>query len=205
MLDQMETKGLLPKIPVFVDSPLAVNATIVFGSHPECFDADLHEYMLIDDNPFGFNTLTYVRQVEVSKSLNNMDKPAIIISSSGMMNAGRVRHHLFNSIDQEKNTILIVGYCSPDTPGGMLRNGIESIKLFGEWKMVNADIKIMDSFSAHADRGEIVDFLENQKESVKQIFLVHGEEESQKEFVPYLAEAGFKNVEIPALGEEYEI
>jgi len=205
MLDQMESKGMLPKIPVFVDSPLAVNATIVFGSHPECFDAQLHDYMLVDDNPFGFNNLTYVRKVEISKSLNAMNKPAIIISSSGMMNAGRVRHHLFNNIDQEKNTILIVGYCSPDTPGGMLRNGIESIKLFGEWKMVKADVRIMDSFSAHADRGEIVEFIANQKQSLKHIFLVHGEEDSQKDFVKYLAKAGFKNVDVPALGDEYEI
>ncbi|MEL6922639.1 MAG: MBL fold metallo-hydrolase [Bacteroidota bacterium] len=205
MLDQMENKGLLPKIPVYVDSPLAVNATIVFGSHPECFDADLHEYMLIDDNPFGFNTLTYVREVAISKSLNQMDKPAIIISSSGMMNAGRVRHHLFNSIDHQKNTILIVGYCSPDTPGGMLRNGVESIKLFGEWKMVNADIKIMDSFSAHADRGEIIGFLKNQKKSLKNIFLVHGEKDRQDRFVQYLAKAGFKKAMVPALGESVQI
>jgi len=152
MLDQMETKGVLPKIPVYVDSPLAVNATMIFGSHPECYDDDLHEYLLLDPNPFGFNDLQYVRDVQVSKSLNSSKEPCIIISSSGMMNAGRVRHHLFNNIDKKRNTFLIVGYCAPHTPGGMLRNGVKQLKLYGETKPVVADIEIMDSFSAHADR-----------------------------------------------------
>lgn len=200
MLDRMETDGRLPKIPVYVDSPLAVNATVVFGSHPECYDNDLHEYMLIDDNPFGFNNLTYVRNVEVSKSLNTTDKPCIIISSSGMMNAGRVRHHLFNNIDDEQNTLLIVGYCSPDTPGGMLRNGIEKIKLFGEWKMVNIQIEIMDSFSAHADRTELIEFLQNQKKKLKKMFLVHGDYDAQQAFQKLLKEDGFRDVHIPKLG-----
>ena len=206
MLDQMENKGHLPSIPVFVDSPLAVNATVVFGAHPECFDNDLHQYMLIDDNPFGFNRLTYVREVALSKSLNGIDGPAIIISSSGMMNAGRVRHHLFNNIDHPKNTILIVGYCSPNTPGGMLRDGIEKIKLFGEWKFVNAQIEIMDSFSAHADRNEILDFASNQKQSAKKIFLVHGELERQQALRSFLEAHNFKaTIEIPKLAEEFQL
>ena len=205
MLDQLESSGKLPKIPVYVDSPLAVNATTVFGAHPECFDNKLNEYMLTDDNPFGFNTLTYVHSVEVSKSLNNSEDPCIIISSSGMMNAGRVRHHLFNSIDQSKNTILIVGYCSPDTAGGMLRNGIEALKLFGELKIVRAEIEIMDSFSAHGDRHEMLDFIENQKDGLKKLFLVHGELDRQQKFAKLLNENGFPNVEIPKLGQEFEI
>ena len=205
MLDQMETAGKLPKIPVYVDSPLAVNATAIFGSHPECYDNDLNEYLLIDDNPFGFNTLTYVRQVEVSKSLNDTQEPSIIISSSGMMNAGRVRHHLFNNMDNPKNTLLIVGYCSPDTPGGMLRSGIEKLKLFGEWKPVLMDVEIMDSFSAHADRSEIYDFIKNQKKKVKKIFLVHGEIDRQEALVKYLGKKGFKSVEIPKLAETIDL
>lgn len=204
MLDQMETKGLLPRIPVYVDSPLAVNATQVFGAHPECYDEQLSEYLLIDDNPFGFNRLTYVRAVELSKKLNHTKDACIIISSSGMMNAGRVRHHLFNSIDQEKNTLLIVGYCSPDTPGGMLRNGIQEIKLFGEIKPVKAEIEIMDSFSAHADRNEIIDFLKNQHK-LKKLFLVHGELSSQKALKELLNKKGFNDVEIPRLKQEFQI
>ena len=204
MLDQMETAGHLPKIPVYVDSPLAVNATQVFGSHPECYDNNLNEYLLIDDNPFGFNRLTYVREVAVSKSLNESNEPCIIISASGMMTAGRIRHHLFNNIDKEKNTLLIVGYCSPNTLGGILRQGVEKVKMFGEWKIVNMDIEIMDSFSAHADRGEMIEFLGNQKK-LKKLFLVHGETKRQKSFKKLLIENGFKSVSIPKLTEEAKL
>lgn len=205
MLDQMETQGVLPKIPVYVDSPLAVNATMIFGQHPECYDDDLHEYLLIDDNPFGFNRLSYVRAVEASKQLNNTSEACIIISASGMMNAGRVKHHLFNSIENANNTLLIVGYCSPDTAGGILRSGKETIKLFGEWKDVNMNIEIMDSFSAHADRSEILDFIKNQKQTLRKLFLVHGVPDRQKRFRTWLFDRGFKKVEIPKLGATYEL
>jgi metallo-beta-lactamase family protein len=205
MLDQMETAGVLPHIPVYVDSPLAVNATQVFGSHPECYDENLHEYLLLDDNPFGWNNLHYVKDVATSKWLNEFDKPCIIISSSGMMNAGRVKHHLFNNIENENSTFLIVGYCSPDTPGGMLRDGIESIKLFGEIKNVRATVKIMDSFSAHADQQEMYDFIENQKPHMKQLFLVHGEPKTQEIFKTFLNEKGFDNVTIPEKGQTITI
>lgn len=204
MLDKMETAGLLPKLPIYVDSPLAVNATMIFGQHPECFDNELSEYMLIDENPFGFNDLTYIRDVNESKALNESDKPCIIISSSGMMNAGRVKHHLYNNIEDGKDTFLIVGYCSPDTPGGMLRDGVETIKLFGEWKMVKATVKIMDSFSAHADRREIYEYIKNQK-GLKKLFLVHGEIDRQEKFKSYLGERGFDNIDIPALGDIVEL
>jgi metallo-beta-lactamase family protein len=204
MLDKLESAGLLPKLPIYVDSPLAVNATMIFGQHPECFDNELNEYLLIDDNPFGFNDLNYIRDVKDSKALNDTDEPCVIISSSGMMNAGRVKHHLFNNIENEKNTFLIVGYCSPDTPGGMLREGVESIKLFGEWKMVKADVKVMDSFSAHGDRNEMHDFISNQKD-VKKIFLVHGELDRQEKWKSFLNEKGFKDVEIPAEGDEFDL
>ncbi len=203
MLDQMETAGVLPKIPVYVDSPLAVNATTIFGAHPECYDNDLHEYMLLDDNPFGFNDLTYVKDVALSKQLNHSHEPCIIISSSGMMNAGRVRHHLYNSVENKKNTFLIVGYCSPNTPGGMLKNGVESIKLYGERKRVIADIETMDSFSAHADRQEIMQFIDNQKPRLKKLFLVHGEKKTQEKFSTLLNKNGYEDVVIPKLGQEF--
>lgn len=204
MLDKMETAGLLPEIPVYVDSPLAVNATQIFGAHPECFDDELNEYLLIDDNPFGFNRLRYIRSVDDSKSLNDSDEPCIIISSSGMMNAGRVKHHLYNNIENPKATILIVGYCAPYTPGGMLRNGVEELKLFGDIKQVKANIEIMDSFSAHADRGEILEFIDNQK-SAKKLFLVHGDYDTQQAFRTYLHDRGYMDVEIPDAGETYTL
>ncbi|MBK8505554.1 MAG: MBL fold metallo-hydrolase [Saprospiraceae bacterium] len=202
ILDQFENAGMLPRVPVYVDSPLAVNATQVYGSHPECYDNELNEYLLIDDNPFGFNSLTYVRNVELSKALNTSEEPCIIISSSGMMNAGRVRHHLYHNIDNARNTFLIVGYCSPDTPGGMLIAGVEEIKLYGEIKPVRAKIERMDSFSAHGDRNEMIDFVRNQNR-LKKIFLVHGEYEPQVSFRSLLDTYFHVAVEIPTLGQEF--
>lgn len=205
MLDRMETEGQLPHIPVYVDSPLSVNATMIFGSHPECFDQDLAEYMLIDPNPFGFNNLKYIRATEDSKALNTLQGPAIIISSSGMITAGRIKHHVFNNIDQPENAILIVGYCSPSTPCGHLRNGGENLRLFGSWKPVKARIYIMDSFSAHADRMELLDFISNQKATLKSLFLVHGTLDRQESFQELAQRYGFADVQIPELGQEYEL
>ena len=198
MLDQLETEGLLPHIPVYVDSPLAVNATQVFGSHPECYDDKLHEYLLTDDNPFGFNNLHYVRNVELSKQLNTSEEPCVIISASGMMNAGRIRHHVYHNITSSKNTLLIVGYCAPQTPCGIIRQGTKILKMFGDVLPVNADIEVMDSFSAHGDRHEMLDFIKNQLKTIKEIFLVHGDYETQIEFKGFLESKGFDKVNIPA-------
>lgn len=205
MLDKMESEGLLPKIKVYVDSPLSINVTHVYGLHPECFDGDMSNYLLTDHNPFGFNNLTYIKDVEASKALNNSDEPCIIISSSGMMNAGRIRHHLFNNIEDPKNTFLIVGYCSPETLGGILRAGATSIHIFDEEKLVKADVVIMDSFSAHGDQQEMFNFMKNQISSVKKLFLVHGEIETQQIWSAYLYDHGFKDIEIPIAGSEYSI
>lgn len=205
MLDQAHHAHRLPPVKVYVDSPLAVNATTIYGSHPECFDNDLNQYLLKDKNPFGFNDLIYIREVEQSKALNNSKEPCIIISSAGMMNAGRVKHHLYNNIENKRNTFLIVGYCSPDTPGGKLRSGVEGLKIFGEYKKVKADVEIMDSFSAHGDREEMNDYISNQKETLKKLFLVHGEYDTQQKWKAYLQERGFKDILIPAKGEIVEL
>lgn len=205
LLDQASNANRLPPVKVYVDSPLAVNATTVFGSHPECFDNEMNKYLLIDENPFGFNDLVYIREVEQSKALNDSKEPCIIISSSGMMNAGRVKHHLFNNIENSRNTFLIVGYCSPDTPGGMLRNGATYLTIFGERKTVRADVEVMDSFSAHGDRVEMLGFIENQKARAKKIFLVHGEYDTQQSWRSYLMEKGHSGIEIPAKGEVFTL
>ncbi len=202
MLDKLHHAGKLPKVPVFVDSPLAVNATEVFVNHPECFDRELHQYMMEDEDPFGFNGLSYIRSVEGSKHLNDIHKPCIIISASGMMNAGRIRHHLFNNIENYRNTFLIVGYCTPQTPGGQLREGAKHLHVFGKYLQVLADVEVMDSFSAHGDRVEMVDFLKNQRTSLKKLWLVHGTIDRQEKWRDYLKENGFGDVEIPELGEE---
>ncbi len=205
MIDRLETEGLLPKIPIYVDSPLAVNATEIFGTHPECYDDELNEYLLVDSNPFGFKGLHYIRKVEESKKLNVKNKPCVIISASGMMNAGRIRHHLFNNLEDERNTLLIVGYCAPDTAGGILRAGATELKLFGEIKQVKLQIEIMDSFSAHGDQLEMLDFLKNQRDSAHTLFLVHGEYDSQLVFKQKLLDLGFNKVLIPRIAEEFEV
>lgn len=205
ILDQMFNEGLLPEnIPVFVDSPLAINATQVYGTHPECYDDELNEYLLEDDDPFGFNSLTYVRSVEFSKSLNNLKSPCVIISASGMANAGRVRHHIANNIEDSKNTILLVGYATPSTPAGMLRAGVKELKLFGQWLQVKARIERIDALSAHGDRWEMLDFIKNQQH-LKGMFLVHGEYDVQAEWQGFLEEKGFSNVHIPALRDTYTL
>lgn len=205
MLDRLASEGSLPRIPVYVDSPLAVNATTIFGAHPECYDDDLNEYLLEDDDPFGFNGLKYVRKAAVSKTLNDSGEPCIIISSSGMMNAGRVVHHLYHHVVDPKNTFLIVGYCAPHTPGARLRDGAKEVRVFGQERPVNADVEVMDSFSAHADRKEIIDFLSNQKPRLRKLFLVHGTLDRQEAFRELLNSRGFDQVEIPALHQEYRI
>jgi metallo-beta-lactamase family protein len=202
MLDKLHHEGRLPRIKVYVDSPLAVNATEIFGAHPECFDNDLNQYLLTDENPFGFKGLTYIREAEQSKALNRTNEPSIIISSSGMANAGRVKHHIFNSVENPKNTILIVGYCSPNTPGGILKSGEPTIKLFGEELQINCDIEIMDSFSAHGDRSEMYDVIKVHHGSLKNLFLVHGDFETQKDFKQYLHGKGFANITIPKENEK---
>ncbi len=206
LLDQLESGGEMPPIPVFVDSPLAVNATQIFQSHPECFDENILDYMLFDPNPFGFNRLRYIRRVEESKRLNNFNGPCVIISASGMATAGRIRHHIFNHISNPKTTILIVGYCAPYTLGGQLREGASTVKMFGEVVKVKARVKTMYSFSAHGDQQEMIDFMDNQdRQQLKKLFLVHGEPRPQRVFQKQLTKAGFLDIHIPTLGESVEI
>ncbi len=201
ILNQLVNEKLLPLIPVYIDSPLSISATEIFRAHPECFDEDLYEYIINDPDPFAFRQANFITEVNESKKLNSSKEAAIIISASGMMNAGRSKHHLANMIEQSNNTILLVGYCSPETPGGKLAAGATVIKLFGELKNVNASVEKMDSFSAHGDYRELIHFLDNQKNTCKQIYLVHGELESQSAFQAHLKAAGFPTAHIPKYGE----
>jgi len=206
MLDQLEKEGLLPHIPVYVDSPLAIDATEIFLMHPGCFDSDLTAYMSTDPNPFGFKKLKYIRKVEHSKLINKQQGAAIIISASGMMSAGRVKHHLSNNIEDPNNTILVVGYCGAGTLGRQIVDGAEEVRIFGEIKKVKAEVVIMNSFSAHGDNDEMLLFIDNQnRDRLETIFLVHGEEKRQLAFKHNLKEHGFNKVIIPKLDEEYEL
>jgi len=194
------------KVDMFVDSPLAVNATTVFRMHPECFNKNFSDILEKDPDPFGYDNLYYINKVEDSKKLNDHKKPCVIISASGMMEAGRVKHHLANNISDPKNTILIVGYCAPSTLGARIGRGDKEVSIFGTVHPVKAEVKKIESFSGHGDYREMISFLSCQdKNAIKQMFIVHGEYETQKKYVTTLMNEGYKNIEIPAKGQEFEI
>jgi metallo-beta-lactamase family protein len=204
-LNNFYNSGKLPKLKVFVDSPLSVNATNIFRLHRECFNDSILELMETDPDPFGFNDLYFIQQVEDSKKLNDLEEPCIIISASGMMEAGRVKHHLANSISNSKNTILAVGYCSPATLGARILRGDKEVSIFGNRYKVNAEIERIDSYSGHADYNEMIEFLGCQdKAKVGKLFLVHGDYKAQESFRAKLEDRGFKNVIIPELGDQIE-
>lgn len=204
MIDRMETAGKLNGIPVYVDSPLAVNATDIFRLHPECYDDEILDYMMKDPNPFGFNDLHFIRKRKASQKLNDLKGPAIIISASGMMQAGRIKHHLLHNVEDPKNTILVVGYTSKGTLGRDIRNRTPELKIFGTHRKLNAEVVIMDSFSAHADHSEILEFLTMQdKDRLRKIFLVHGEIDRQIILKEDLLTKGFKEVIIPEYGNTF--
>ncbi len=205
-LNNFYNEHLLPKVDIFVDSPLAINATNIFRLHPECFNDRILEVMETDPDPFGFNTLSYLLKAEDSKKLNDITKPCIIISASGMMEAGRVKHHLANSISDARNTVLAVGYCAPETLGARILRGDKQVSIHGNVYQVNADIRRIDSYSGHGDYNEMLRFLECQDASqITRSFIVHGEEESQKSYKSKMMEKGFNDPEIPARWDEYEI
>ena len=206
VLNNLYNEGRLPRIRVYVDSPLSVNATAVFKLHTECMNETVRKVMRYDEDPFGFNSLIMVKNVEESKALNDSDEPCIIISSSGMAEAGRVKHHIANNVSNWRNTILMVGYCSPTSLGARLQEpGLRFISIFGEIHEVNASIKRIDAFSGHGDYSEMIQFLGCQdKELLRKVFLVHGEYDVQKDYQQKLIDSGFSNIEIPAMGEEFE-
>ncbi|MCU0367155.1 MAG: MBL fold metallo-hydrolase [Bacteroidales bacterium] len=205
-LNKLYNEKRLPPVEMYVDSPLSVNATNIFRLHSECFNDDVMKVMLTDPDPFGFNSLFYISSKEDSMRLNDIKKPVIIISSSGMMEAGRVKHHLANSIANPANTVLAVGYCAPSTLGARLLRGEKEVSIHGNKYPVRADIERIESYSGHGDYLEMADYLSCQDPgSLKNIFLVHGEYETQLHYRTYLETRGFGNIEIPGAGMSYKI
>lgn len=201
-LNNLFNKGRLPKIKIYVDSPLSVSATNVMYEFRKSLNEDVQKIMEKDPDPFGFETLTYITEVEDSKAINENKEPCIIISSSGMMDAGRVKHHLMQCLPNENNGVLVVGYCSPNSLGGKLLRGDKEVKIFGELTKVSAEIQLISSYSAHADYEEMLRFLECQKkEKIKKMFLVHGEDEAKIEWKKTLEANGYENIIIPSKGE----
>ncbi|MBP7506271.1 MAG: MBL fold metallo-hydrolase [Prolixibacteraceae bacterium] len=200
-LNQLFNEGKLPKIDIFVDSPLSVNATEIFRMHFGILNEEIIHDLHYDYDPFGFDGLYYIRSVSDSKKINDRKEPCVIISASGMMEAGRVKHHLANTISNERNSILAVGYCAPTTLGAKILRGDKEVSIHGNIYPVRAEIFRIESYSGHGDYIEMAEYLECQnKDKLKKVFLVHGEYESQTFYKNHLEEKGFNNIEIPEKG-----
>lgn len=197
----------IPSIPIYVDSPMAANATSIFRVHPECYDADVVEsFLKHHKNPFGFGDLTFTTSVNESKLINKKEGPMIIISADGMCEAGRILHHLANNISDERNTILIVGYMAENTLGRRILDGEKEVHIMDNWYKVKASVEKLNAFSAHADYTEILDWLHSIDTSkLKKIFLVHGEKDAQAFLENHLKQNGFPNIQIVKYGESYEL
>ena len=206
MLDRLAYQRKLPNIDVYVDSPLSVQATHIMGRHREEFNREILDYITKDGNPFDFPTLHYISKVEDSKKINENNGPCIIISASGMADAGRIKHHIANNIQNAANTILLVGYATPDSLAGRLRDGVNPVRIFGEDYPVEARVASMPYFSAHADYAEMLDYLSCQhKASVKGVYLVHGDQPALAAWKSHLLNHGYKNVFIAEDKQTIEI
>ncbi len=183
---QLTRAGQLPQAPIFVDSPLSVNATEVYRLHPECFNESIYQFLREKANPFGMENLTYIREVAHSMKLNDLKDPAIIISSSGMCEAGRIRHHLKNHIGGPNNLILFIGYCAEHTLGAQILSRRPTVNIFGEPHTVRAKIASIDSFSGHADRNELKRYVESLTGDIRKISVIHGEESQALAFAETL-------------------
>lgn len=197
----------IPSIPIYVDSPMAVNATSIFQVHQECYSQEVHEaFLQHHKNPFGFGNLTFVNSVEESKKLNEKAGPMVIISADGMCESGRIVHHIANNISDSRNTILIVGFMAENTLGRRIRDGAKVVKIMGDEYDVKATVETINAFSAHADYEEMTKWLDVIDTSrLKKIFLVHGEGDVQMFFQQYLGEHGYKDVQIVKYGETYSV
>jgi metallo-beta-lactamase family protein len=200
-------EGIIPEIPIYVDSPMATNATTIFQVHPECYDEEIkNAFIKHHKNPFGFNSLHFTTSVDESKALNDHPGPLIIISADGMCEAGRIQHHLIHNISDPNTTILTVGYMAENTHGRRIRNREKEVKIHGQWFKRRAEVEEINAFSAHADYFEATEWLKAMDTSrLKQIFLVHGEPKAQAAFKKYLGENGFPNTEIIKYGRTYEM
>lgn len=205
-LNQLELENRLPPVQVYVDSPLSGEATALLKKYPQYFNKRIRKVMESDDDPFHFKGLHFIQQAEDSKRLNELTQPCVIISASGMADAGRVKHHIMNNISNENNTILLVGYCEPRSLGGRLANGDSEVKIFGEMYHVVAEVGQMRSMSAHGDYDDLCQFLACQDlTAINTIFLVHGEYDEQVSFKHRLLQKGCPRVEIPDLHDQFTL
>ncbi|HEY8966767.1 MAG TPA: MBL fold metallo-hydrolase RNA specificity domain-containing protein, partial [Candidatus Methylacidiphilales bacterium] len=204
-LHKLRDVECFPALPIYVDSPLSVNATEVFRLHPECYNAGMADYLMKNKNPFGWGDIHYIREVEQSMKLNELSGPAIIISASGMCEAGRILHHLRNNVGDPRNTVLFVGYCAENTLGHHLLRGDRKVRIFGEEFEVKCEIAKIDAYSGHADRDELLAYVGATGGPKRKIALVHGEEPSALALRDTLARAYPQTeVVVPREGEGIE-
>ena len=205
-LFQLTKAKCIPALPIFVDSPLSLQATEVFKRHPECFNKSFYDLMMNRDNPFSMHNITYVQSVEESMALNDLKRPAIILSASGMAEAGRIRHHIKNNIEDERNTILIVGWCAPHTLGSHLASGHKEVNIFGEPYKVRATVETIDAFSGHADKNELRVWVEQVTGPLRGIFVIHGDETPALTFAQTVrAFHGCAQVRVPEFAETADL
>jgi metallo-beta-lactamase family protein len=206
-LKQLDDQGRLPPVPVYVDSPLTVKLTDVFRIHPECFDEKTRGILTSGDSPFDFERLRYVSSVEDSKAIDRSDDPAVIISASGMCEFGRVVHHLVATIENRKNTVLIVGYQAQHTLGRRLVELRPRVRIFGVERERHAEVAVLNGFSAHAGQDDLVEFAEKVREAgpLRHVALVHGEDRPRETLKQLLVERGFPSVLTPVQGGRLDV
>ncbi len=205
LMHQLANEKRIPNIPIFVDSPLAVNVTAVHRAHPECFDDETRSYLLNGEDPFGFKRLQYIRTAEESKKLNDLHGPMVVISASGMAEQGRILHHLRNNIEDPRNTVLITGFQAQDTLGRKLIEKWPEVRIFGEPMRVRAEISSLDELSAHADQRELLEWVRPMAKGLRKVFLVHGEPQQAQTFCRLLHSEFGLDVAIPSPGESFEL
>jgi metallo-beta-lactamase family protein len=205
LLHQLANEQRIPNIPIFVDSPLAVNVTDVHRDHAECFDQETREYLRNGEDPFGFGRLRYIRDAADSKKLNDLHGPFVVISASGMAEQGRILHHLRNNIEDPRNTVLITGFQAQDTLGRKLIEKWPEVRIFGEPMRVRAEIASLDELSAHADYDELLEWIRPMADSLARVFLVHGEPEQSRHLAKLLESKHHLDVVIPGPGQSFEL
>jgi len=207
-LHKLHSDQAIPDLPIFIDSPLATRTTDVFLLHPEVFDDEIREFLLTDDdnNPFGFGRLQYTQSVEQSKALNSLKTPAVIISSGGMLEGGRILHHLRNRIEDPRNAILFASWQAPNTLGRRLVENEKSVRIFGEEFQVRAKVEVLPGFSGHADREGLINFVRVMNKKPQRTFIVHGEDDASASLTDALrSELGLENVVIPDYMQSFEV
>jgi metallo-beta-lactamase family protein len=206
-LHRMMDNDEIPEIPIYVDSPLAVNASDIFRAHPECFDQETRKFMTNDEHraALGFDNLVYTRSVEESKALNNRRDPMVIISASGMAEAGRILHHLKNNIENPLNTVLIVSWQAPHTLGRRIADREERVKIFGDVYELRAEVQTIGGLSAHAGQDFLLDYVQATRDSLKSTFLVHGEARGAEPLIEKMKDNGFDKVYFPELHSSVEL